>query len=101
MRKIACVYIYIHTYVQVYKYACSTPRLRHAEMHILPIYPEQLLGNDCENPKSKDLKIQKPKNPKMQRSKNLKIQESKNPKIQKSKKLQDYVDVKSFGVLDF
>ena len=40
------IYIYAHP-----------PPLRHAKMNILPIYPEQLLGNDCEN-----LKIQKSKN---------------------------------------
>ena len=68
-----------HIYIYVYAH----PPQRHAKMHILPIYPEQLLGNDCENPK-------------IQESKNLKIQKSKNPK-----KMQDSVDVRSFGFLDF
>ena len=36
------------------RYAHSPP-LRHAKMHILPIYPEQLFGNDCENPKNPKL----------------------------------------------
>ena len=61
--------------------------LRHAKMHILHIYPQQLLRNDWENKK-----IQKSKNPKMQRTSNtLTIQTF----------LQDSVDVKSFGFLDF
>ena len=63
-------YVYIYIYIHI----CSPP-LRHAKMHILPIYPEQLLGNDCENPK---------------------IQKSSNPK-----KLQDSVDVNSFGCFAF
>ena len=54
--------------------------VRHAKMHILHIYPEQLLGNDCEN---------------------RKIQKSKNIKTQKFKKMQDSVNIKSFGFLDF
>ena len=70
--------------IHIYIYICS-PSLQHANMHILPIYPEQFLGNDCENRK-------------IQKSKSSKIQEPQNPKI---KKKQDSVDVKSFGFLDF
>ena len=51
-----CIYIYM-----------LTPPVRHAKMHILAIYPEQLSGNDCEN-----RKIQKSKNPKVQKSKDPK-----------------------------
>ena len=88
-----------YSYIYVYIYICSPP-LRHAKMHILPVYPQQFLGERLR--KSKNPKIQNPKNlkiQKFQKSKNLKIQKTKNPKIQK--KLQDSVDVKSFGFLQF
>ena len=107
---------YVHTYIHIYIYIyiCSPPP-RHAKMHNLPIYPEQLLGNDCENPKiqksqnptipqSKNPTIQKSKKPKIQQSKNPKNQKSKKPKIQKSKNpkiIARFRRCKSFGLLDF
>ena len=47
--------------------------------------------------KSKKTKTQKSQNPNIQKSKNQKIHKSKNQK----KTMQDAVDVKSFGFLDF
>ena len=75
---VLCVYIYI--------YAHPPPQPRHAEM--------QLLSHRSRNPKNP--KTQKPKTPKVKKSQ---IQKSKNPKVQTF--LQDSVDVKSVGFLDF
>ena len=82
---------------------CSPPP-RHAKMHILPIYPSQLLGNDCENPKiqkSKNLKIQKSKKPQIQKSKNPKIKKSKNQKMQKNARFRRCKKFWIFGILEF
>ena len=74
--ELCCTYIYIYIYLDqsidlfhlyVYIYRCSPCPTARVRMHILPIYPEQLLGNDCQNPR-----IQKSKTPKTQ-----KIQKSK------------------------
>ena len=77
-----CMYIHIRIYIYKYThilytyiYICSRP-LRHAEMHFL--CPDIRRATDPEIPK---------------------IQKSKNPNVQTL--LQDSVDVKSFGFLDF
>ena len=48
-------YMYIHIYIYIYMLT-SPPR--HAEMHILPIYPQQLSGSDERLQKSKTPKLQ-------------------------------------------
>ena len=53
-------WLQLHLYTYTYIYIWSLTPLRHAKIHILPIYPYWLLGNDCENPN-----VQKSKNPKI------------------------------------
>ena len=41
---------YVTTHTHTHTRTCSPP-CDTQKMHILPIYPQQLLGNDCQNPK--------------------------------------------------
>ena len=89
--------LYIYMYIHVYAHPAPP---QHAEMHFLmPRYPHSHRATDSEIPKSKNLKIQKSKNPKFNPT--TKVQKSKHPKIHFLARFRRCDKVLIFRFLDF